>query len=282
MLTILHFAAVPASLLLLIATQARSTLNDPLPRAYQHIPSVNPEAHFETKAQLHRPRNKWTAEGKPVAVLRMSDDEGEMFFPQYWQFQPEIQDTKDARRLRSRDSSLALVRDSYISNELTNASIPQPLQAPFSLHTEQTLSDHPILGRLPRALFPVQKRDFHCPTDTSACDSISRPDSCCPTGDVCQLITDTGQGDVGCCPQNQGCSGQVSQCEQGYQSCPGSAGGGCCIPGYACAGIGCKYIVTFNNREMQLKQTSTRCPRFNKHRHRQSHGHRVAHGYKDV
>ncbi len=134
MLTILHFAAVPASLLLLIATHARSTLNDPLPRAYQHIPSVNPEAHFETKAQLHRPRNKWTAEGKPVAVLRMSDDEGEMFFPQYWQFQPEIQDTKDARRLRSRDSSLALVRDSYISNELTNASIPQPLQAPFSLH----------------------------------------------------------------------------------------------------------------------------------------------------
>ncbi len=243
MLTILRFAAVPASLLLFIATHARSTLNDPLVWASQHIPSVDPEAHFETKAQFHNPLEEWTAEGKPVAVFRMSDDEGEMFFPQYWRSQPEIQGTKDARRLRGRDLSLALNIDPYISNKPTNASIPQLLQAPFSLHTEQTLRDHPILGRLPRALFSVQKRDFHCPTDTSACGSISRPNSCCPTGDACQLITDTGQGDVGCCPQGQGCSGQVSQCEQGYQSCPGSAGGGCCIPGYACAGVGCEYIV---------------------------------------
>jgi len=253
MLTILHFAAVPASLLLFIATHARSTLNDPLPWAPQQIHSVYPDAHFETKAQSHSPLKKWTTEGKPVAVLKMSDNEGEMFFPQYWQFLSEKQDIKDARRLRSKDPWIPLDIEPYLSNQPTNASTTQPLHAPFSLHTEQTLSDHLVLGRLPRALFPVQKREFHCPTDTVACDSISRPNSCCPTGDTCQLITDTGQGDVGCCPQGQGCSGQVSQCEQGYQSCPGSAGGGCCIPGYACAGIGCEYIVSFHDRKTRTK-----------------------------
>ena len=245
MLTLLSFAAVPASLLLLIATwPAQTTSIDPQPWASFPVPPVDPEAHFKTVVQIHAELQKRLTEEKPVGVHKMSADESEMFFPRYWQFEAKTYNTKDAGRLGGRAPALRMDVDEGSSNECTNASVlPQALQAPFSLHTEQQLSNHPLFGRLPRAIFPLYERDFHCPAGTADCSSISRPNSCCPTGAICQLITDTGQGDVGCCAQGQTCSGQVSKCQQGYTNCPGSAGGGCCIPGYACVGVGCKYIL---------------------------------------
>lgn len=241
MLNIVHLAAVPVSLLLLIASSPTPSISTiPQSWAKPHSPSVGPEAHSALTRQF---RNRKEIQQMPLGVRKMSDDEGEMFFPEYWQFQVETQTTTNGRSLSGRHLSIPLHVDLHIFNEPKNASIPKTLQAPFSLHTKQTLDSHPIFGILPRAFFPFERRDYQCPTDTSDCSSIGRSDSCCPTVDVCQLITDTGQGDVGCCPQGLSCSGEVGQCQDGYQSCPGSAGGGCCIPGYACAGVGCKYIL---------------------------------------
>ena len=116
-----------------------------------------------------------------------------------------------------------------------------PLQPPFSLHSERQMGSLPLSRKMPRAILSLFERAFQCPTGTSSCDSISRPDSCCPSGEVCQLINDSGDGDVGCCRQGQSCSDEVAGCTQGYTSCPGSQGGGCCIPGYVCIGVGCEF-----------------------------------------
>lgn len=83
------------------------------------------------------------------------------------------------------------------------------------------------------------KRDFTCPTGTSSCSSIGYPDSCCQAGTTCVQIDDTGLGPVGCCPDGESCAGTIA-CSDGQQGCSSESGGGCCIPGYACASVGCK------------------------------------------
>ena len=184
------------------------------------------------------------AEKKPIRVRKMSDDEGEMFWPDYWGFEPirraSWEVTLDQKHETSR--SLGHLVDKDILEDSTNASIRQPLQAPFALHTDGNLNAQPLRSRLlksPRDIFPLGPRAFSCPGDTTACTSINRPNSCCPNGSTCQSITDSGQGDVGCCGEGQTCGGQVASCPSGDTSCPGSAGGGCCVPGYTCAGVGC-------------------------------------------
>ena len=182
---------------------------------------------------------------KPVGVHKMSGDEAEMFFLDYWQFadakggdlnldiEPRLLDSGKSLRIRE------------YTKDWTNNSVPHHLSAPFSYHTDQRIDAYPILGRFlrsPRAIFSsLDERSFQCPNGTSSCTSINRPNSCCATGETCELITDTGLGDVGCCIQGQTCSEQVTNCQSGYQSCPGSSGGGCCIPGYTCAGVGCRF-----------------------------------------
>lgn len=105
-------------------------------------------------------------------------------------------------------------------------------------------------GLLPRYLrfalgnSRLDKRDFQCPAGTSNCASIDRPETCCPEGQTCQRVQDTGLGDVGCCPQGQTCGGSLSDCGQGYTSCPNFANRGCCIPGYACVTGGCVQVST--------------------------------------
>lgn len=83
------------------------------------------------------------------------------------------------------------------------------------------------------------KRDYACPTGTTSCSSIGYPDSCCQAGTTCVQIDDTGLGSVGCCPDGESCTGEIA-CSDGQQGCSSESGGGCCIPGYACASIGCK------------------------------------------
>lgn len=43
-----------------------------------------------------------------------------------------------------------------------------------------------------------------------------------------------------CCPEGATCGGGVGSCPAGAASCPPSPGGGCCIPGYVCQGVGCR------------------------------------------
>lgn len=193
----------------------------------------------------------------PVGVRKMSHDQGEMFFPSYWTFEVESETLPNpALGKRKSESSISEAEE---LNEHVNFTTGSPLQAPFSLHTSQQFISKPHLLRMPRAIFSLDQRDFQCPTDTSACTSINKPDSCCPSDSICQLIADSGQGDVGCCAAGQSCSQQVSKCQAGYASCPGSSGGGCCVPGYSCMGVGCTSHLIYGFATYSADPLGRRC-----------------------
>ncbi|KAL4930133.1 putative GPI anchored protein [Aspergillus undulatus] len=156
---------------------------------------------------------------KPIGIRKMTGDEGEKFFMHYWQYE---EDTIAANSTTADEDRTYLPR-SY------------NFHPPFALGLER-------LADLRSS--PLARREFECPTGTSACSSINRPDSCCGTDETCVVVEDTGSGDVGCCPAGQDCSGTIGSCWEGYTSCPSSLGGGCCFPGYECVEDGCSHVVT--------------------------------------
>jgi len=177
----------------------------------------------------------------PVRVRKMSGDQGEMFSPSYWGFDTDEQ-TSPNQALGKRKSDTGN-GDSQCIDLRSNSTLLPPLRAPFSLHSLQ--QSNPVRHHLlhaPRTLFSIDKRDFQCPSGTAACRSINQPNSCCPSGSTCELLTSGGSGAVGCCTAGQTCSQEVASCQEGYTSCPGDSGGGCCVPGYSCMGVGCMYI----------------------------------------
>ncbi|KAL1964266.1 hypothetical protein VTN77DRAFT_7086 [Rasamsonia byssochlamydoides] len=186
------------------------------------------------------------AQQKIGGVRKMSDDEGEKFFFDYWIFNDDVEvynlgNISVAPRRGSDDSVWS------------NASVPMQFRPAFPLHTDEQAELFRLAERYSgparRALSMLMKRDFKCPTGTFSCTSINQPDFCCSDGDTCQLIQDTGLGNVGCCPQGETCSGGISSCGSGYTSCPSSLGGGCCIPGYECVSGGCAFVSTYTVTE---------------------------------
>ena len=180
---------------------------------------------------------------KATRVRKMSGDESEMFLPHFWDFEPLEGHVGQTQDLDRRDSepwpdTSTFTSSVHASTDRSNASVLYPLQAPLALHKEQQTSKDAIFGRLSRAIL-YRDTGFKCPSSSSDCSSIGRPNSCCSIGLTCQLIQDSGEGDVGCCSEGQTCDGTV-QCAPGYSGCPGNDGGGCCLPGFECYGIGCK------------------------------------------
>jgi len=197
----------------------------------------------------------------PVGVRKMSDDPSEMFFLEYWHFNSEVRheaiskalepilrtEPPQAKAIAHRESSHMDVFSGTTAMDLFPAFLPHLIDDEMSLN----------LRNLPRE--SILKRNFQCPTGTNACTSIGEPNSCCATNQVCMKITDTGLGDVGCCPSGQTCSGSVSSCDiaRGYTSCPGSSNGGCCIPNYSCQGIGCKFSSNIVHRGREANSPFT-------------------------
>ncbi|CAK7220466.1 hypothetical protein SBRCBS47491_004198 [Sporothrix bragantina] len=152
-----------------------------------------------------------------------------------------------ARRTFPRDE------DSLLINTSESTSIarlfPPAYLPPFSIHHEASDDGHEndssdnapleLFRRATDALSRLQKRQWGCPTGTSSCESIGYPYSCCSTTETCYKVTDTGLGPVGCCPSGETCGGAVSDCTSDSTACPESLGGGCCIAGYVCEGVGC-------------------------------------------
>lgn len=249
MLTLASLALVPTPLLLLIAGLPARTLSLETQWPYNLPPHMKYYPEDEALVRRNMGIQEKLASQRPIGVHKMSGDEGEMFFPEYWVFDGELKKAPAILPIDRRSTILRLAREHQHSGALgdwANSTGLYPLQASFSLHSDQQNESRRLLGklrRLPRALLhQLDERDFQCPGNTLSCTSINRPNSCCSTGESCQLITNTGLGDVGCCAQGQTCSQQVSDCQAGYKSCPGSSGGGCCIPGYDCDGVGCMMI----------------------------------------
>ncbi|KAI9712542.1 MAG: hypothetical protein M1812_006851 [Candelaria pacifica] len=250
---------LPTSLLLLISSlPAPSVSTDRqwpynLPSHIKYYPEeevhVRRELDIEQRLAIH----------PPTGVRKMGIDEGEKFFLDYWQFEwhsalgtPYFQSPHesagsevDEQRGATPHRSQVRAWDENDFEGYVNGSIPYPFQPPFPPHTDDQSLLRPQRRWMPRAFFStISNRAFTCPNQTTNCSSIGRPNSCCAQGETCQLITDSGLGDVGCCGQGKTCSGQVSTCAQGYTGCPSNPGGGCCIPNYACVDIGCALNAT--------------------------------------
>ena len=234
---------VPASLLLFITSTPTPVQALEARWPYNLAPGVKYFPEDEPLVKRNLDIHKRLADQRPIGVQKMTSDEGEMFFLEYWRFEggnqkPTLRDELSLTGRRIQPLPLYSDEGDSTSSDTWFNTTSLPLQAPFSLHTNPGGAYHGPLS--PRALLHLlSRRGFQCPTGTASCNTINRPNSCCPTGEACQLIADVGLGDVGCCAQGQSCSNQVSNCQQGYTSCPGSAGGGCCLPGYTCNGVGC-------------------------------------------
>ena len=222
--------ALPVTLIILLSSlpyTSSETWPFNLPPHERYFPEHEP--HIRRDLDIQRRLATTSARG----VRKMSDDEGEKFFLDYWQFEDSVPSQSNGGTNSSCTNRTRPPADSF-SNSSTYGLLP-----PVLLHSEKHSSS--FLPRIfGRAIF---ERSFQCPVGTSNCASIDQPDTCCSTGETCISVQDMGNGPVGCCPYGETCGGQVTSCDTaaGYSSCPGSANGGCCIPGYSCQGIGCEF-----------------------------------------
>ena len=251
MVLVAGFLSLPVSLLLLISTAPGLSVALERPWPYNLPSNVKYFPEHENAVQKKMDIQRRLVAQKPAGLQKLRGEESEMFFLDYWQFDSTADGGRGSgeNRKNTEDKHDAMISRTCVRGAIpdslpSNSSSVQVLQAPFPQHQKERTFANPIFGRAASIPWPfrsrLDKRDFQCPTGTANCASINRPNSCCSSGETCQLITDTGLGDVGCCQQGQTCGQQVTSCQTGYQSCPGSPGGGCCIPGYTCAGVGCK------------------------------------------
>jgi hypothetical protein len=195
----------------------------------------------------------------------MPPDQGAKFHHEYCAF-PEHHERQHAASSSSHRPVPAIAARGALDSEdalrlAGNASAELPLRPPFALLSgpEEEFEDedrrrrrivHPpppaaldLFRRAASALAFLEKRQWSCPSGTSSCGSIGHPNSCCGEGETCVEVPDTGLGPVGCCPAGAACGGGISGCPDGSTPCGSEVGGGCCIPGFVCAGVGCKFLL---------------------------------------
>ncbi|KAI0427621.1 hypothetical protein F5Y09DRAFT_315742 [Xylaria sp. FL1042] len=115
-----------------------------------------------------------------------------------------------------------------------------------------------LYRRAMEALARLQGRDFNCPSGTHVCSNIDQPNYCCPDGTTCFVVENSPDaGNVGCCPDGQTCGGSVAACSDGNTACPAEEGGGCCIPGFVCADVGCVQSTSSASTTSTKTSTST-------------------------
>ncbi|KAK4168924.1 hypothetical protein QBC43DRAFT_308305 [Cladorrhinum sp. PSN259] len=160
----------------------------------------------------------------PTAIRKMPPDPNAKFHPHYAAFDNTEQQLSLPAALLARSQS------SSSSSNTTDTELSPPFAL---LNTSPNLSPLELLRR------SLQSRQWSCPQGTNSCGSIGYPNSCCANTETCVKIEDTGLGPVGCCPRGTSCNGSVGACADGASPCASQVGGGCCIPGFVCAGVGC-------------------------------------------
>lgn len=171
------------------------------------------------------------AERAPTALRKIAPDANEKIFPEHLAF----------AALSFGDASLA-ARQFLDAQDVQPPADqqPRPYRPAFASHdTDTTESQHGLRRRAAEALARLQRRTTACPSGMSGCAAIGQPNKCCQDGTVCTKVDDASVGGIACCPQGSSCGGRVGACPSDAASCPADLGGGCCIPGYVCQGMGC-------------------------------------------
>ncbi|KAL1839698.1 hypothetical protein VTJ49DRAFT_1235 [Mycothermus thermophilus] len=182
----------------------------------------------------------------PTAIRKMPPDQGAKFYHEHCAFADP--DTSSPTHVHA--AAAAAARRSLDHDDKTllwaNASAELPLRPPFALLATLESGnddDRPppwhLFRRARAALALLEKRQWACPKGTRSCDDIGYPNSCCDESETCVSVQDTGLGPVGCCPAGATCGGGVLNCADGSTACASEIGGGCCLPGYVCQGVGC-------------------------------------------
>lgn len=188
----------------------------------------------------------------PMAVRKMPPDRGAKFHPHYYAFSPPSPPIPGAILARS---SLLSPGNSSISEFLPPFGISlddeESSESELKIRDDRERLRRNIFGRSAAVLGLLQKRQWACPAGTSGCGAIGYPNSCCGDGETCVEVQDTGLGPVGCCPAGATCAGGVIACSDGSIPCGSDIGGGCCIPGYVCQGIGCKPAPSYETAARQ-------------------------------
>ncbi|KAJ5145493.1 uncharacterized protein N7515_000057 [Penicillium bovifimosum] len=160
-------------------------------------PSPQPELILRRNAEI----SSKLATAPPRGVKKMSADEGEKFFLDYWDFTTPSSGNVSEQHASDMEgfSPAHFVAQSY------------PFGPSYSLDSDTDA------GLLPRqdsgyARNVFAARNFMCPLGTWACTSIGRSDRCCGSGETCEIVADTGHGTVGCCPSWKKCSGMIGSC----------------------------------------------------------------------
>lgn len=192
---------------------------------------------------LHLSSTSATDNPLPTAIRKMSPDAGEKFYHHYNAFSPVQQPQPYSPALQARQPFLEA--DTRLLS--TNASAQLDLRPAFAPLSDDEQSHNPF-----HLLRRLDKRQWACPGGTGSCVNIGYPNSCCQTGETCVVIQDTGLGPVGCCPSGSTCGGTIAGCASGNTPCGSDIGGGCCIPGYVCEGVGCKCSVLWIWKGMKL------------------------------
>lgn len=170
----------------------------------------------------------------PTAVKKQSPDSSEKILAEHLAFAPFLHVGPVV------GSSFVSGQDSDESNNGTARFYP-----PFARHIDET--EESLLRRAAEALALLEKRSS-CPSGMNSCADQGSPNKCCQTGTYCTDVPDTDVGHVACCPNGSTCGGGVGKCPSDATSCAAALGGGCCIPGYVCQGVGCKLDLLFPPR----------------------------------
>lgn len=245
--------SLPASILFLISAHTATALQN-VQLANDSPENARRIAESADQLDVEARDEPTPLQRSPVGVMKMSDNPSQKFYMHYWGYEDDLSEANTpelppVRLLRPRDEDEEAIL-------LANSSAAISYRAPFALHTDEIFGlrhlevRRRISGRdaAGAALAALQKRQFECPTDTVACTSIGYPNSCCATDETCFKIQDTGLGPVGCCPNGDTCGGTISECISPNTPCAENEGGnyeggGCCIPNFVCAGIGCEFLV---------------------------------------
>lgn len=149
----------------------------------------------------------------PTAIRKMSPHADQKFLDHYAAFAPDTTSSSSGSDVTAEGNTTGLA----------------PPFRPLHLHLR------------PRNLLFLGSRDA-CPAGMSGCSAAGAPSKCCPDGSYCAAVSDQTAGGIACCPDGASCLGEVAACPADAVSCPSELGGGCCIPGFVCFGVGCKFV----------------------------------------